>query len=103
MTKQQQQLKIFLDANFGKVMYKISKNEEFGLRNSGELCEAYLIFTGEDRSVLYFLPNQARGECGMIAICQKQKHTNKGVYYIAAQENWINQPNISALLKLKFL
>lgn len=102
MTKKQKQLKLFLDKNFKKVKYYVSKNEAFGLRSAGDIIDGYLIFEGESGSLLYFPANQNPGECGSICICQKIIDIRKYTYYIFNNDSYINCPNISTLMKLKF-
>lgn len=90
----------FLNENFSKVIYQIGENELFGTgRYKDNIVKGYLIFSGDDSYLLYFPPNYKRGECGSISICKYNSLQN---YYYATDETYINCPNISSLMKLKF-
>lgn len=68
-----------------KIKYKVTG--PFGLRNEGDILDAYILFEDIDGdTVLVYHPSSRKhGECGMLEFCKEKK----GVY-VSYGEGYIN-------------
>lgn len=68
-----------------KVKYKVTG--PFGLREEGEIIDAYILFRDEDTgtALVYHPSNNRRGECGTLEFCIEKK----GVF-VTGGEDYIN-------------